>query len=269
MTAVTDYGFTGQKLDASDGLMYYGARYYDAALGRFISADTIVPNPANPQSLNRYAYVLNNPVKYVDPSGHCPIDADTGGCERDDNENVIFTVDQEIYGEPPPDESVDSCHSAECWGSDPSKAKPGLTPDQKKLVKNLQDLAYVANLSSVSASSIGVIVELVACEGGPIGCAVGLAAYQPLNTYETVLGWAAFGLTTWADNVKGNTYVNFQTGEVSIGQDTAAAGFTATIGTFTGEAVTDSVVNWAGVGYSTASYMGWVPDFGPIKFSFK
>jgi len=71
-SVATDFGFTGQKLDASDGLMYYGARYYDAALGRFISADTIVPSAGNPQSLNRYAYGLNNPVKYTDPSGHCP-----------------------------------------------------------------------------------------------------------------------------------------------------------------------------------------------------
>jgi hypothetical protein len=39
-------------------------------MGRFISADTIIPDPANPQSLNRYSYCLNNPLKYIDPSGH-------------------------------------------------------------------------------------------------------------------------------------------------------------------------------------------------------
>jgi RHS repeat-associated protein len=66
----TDYTFTGQKLDAT-GLMYYGARYYDSSLGRFLSADTIVPQAGNPQALNRYSYVNNNPLKYVDPSGHC------------------------------------------------------------------------------------------------------------------------------------------------------------------------------------------------------
>ena len=47
-----------------------GARDYDPRLGRWLSADTIVPNPANPQSLNRYSYVYNNPLKYIDPSGH-------------------------------------------------------------------------------------------------------------------------------------------------------------------------------------------------------
>jgi RHS repeat-associated protein len=66
----TDYTFTGQKLDAT-GLMYYGARYYDSSLGRFLSADTIVPQAGNPQALNRYSYVNNNPLKYIDPSGHC------------------------------------------------------------------------------------------------------------------------------------------------------------------------------------------------------
>ena len=50
--------------------MYYRARYYHPALGRFISADTLVPSPSDPQSLNRYSYVLNNPLKYTDPSGH-------------------------------------------------------------------------------------------------------------------------------------------------------------------------------------------------------
>jgi RHS repeat-associated protein len=61
--------FTGQRLDGT-GLYYYGARYYDPTIGRLISPDTLVPSPANPQSLNRYSYCLNNPLKYVDPSGH-------------------------------------------------------------------------------------------------------------------------------------------------------------------------------------------------------
>jgi RHS repeat-associated protein len=52
------------------GLYYYGARYYDAEIGRFISADSIVPDPMNPQAFNRYSYVLNNPVKYTDPTGY-------------------------------------------------------------------------------------------------------------------------------------------------------------------------------------------------------
>jgi RHS repeat-associated protein len=68
-TVPTDKQFTGQRLDGT-GLYYYNARYYDPLTGRFISADTIIPNPMNPQYLNRYSYCLNNPLKYIDPSGH-------------------------------------------------------------------------------------------------------------------------------------------------------------------------------------------------------
>jgi RHS repeat-associated protein len=69
-TVNVTHKYTGQELDDSTGLYDYGARYYDPALGRFISPDTIVPDPGNPQALNRYTYVLNNPLLYTDPSGH-------------------------------------------------------------------------------------------------------------------------------------------------------------------------------------------------------
>ena len=67
------YKYTGKERDGSTGLYFYEARYYDAALGRFISADTIVPDPNNPQNLNRYSYARNNPILYNDPSGHCEV----------------------------------------------------------------------------------------------------------------------------------------------------------------------------------------------------
>ncbi|WP_440948224.1 DUF2341 domain-containing protein [Methanosarcina sp. T3] len=68
------YGFTGQENDADTGLMYYGARYYSPEYRVFVQPDTMLPDPYNPQALNRYSYVLNNPVKYTDPSGHIPVD---------------------------------------------------------------------------------------------------------------------------------------------------------------------------------------------------
>jgi RHS repeat-associated protein len=66
------YGFTGQENDADTELMYYGARYYSPEYRVFVQPDTItmLPDPYNSQYLNRYAYALNNPVKYTDPSGH-------------------------------------------------------------------------------------------------------------------------------------------------------------------------------------------------------
>jgi RHS repeat-associated protein len=72
------YKYTGKELDSEDGLYYYGARYYDPKLARFISADTIVPMPFYPQSLNRYSYVRNNPLSYTDDSGHYWEETDSG-----------------------------------------------------------------------------------------------------------------------------------------------------------------------------------------------
>ncbi|MBI5873337.1 MAG: hypothetical protein HZB36_04250 [Candidatus Omnitrophica bacterium] len=66
---VTRYKFTGKELD-NTGLYFYGARYYDPEIGRFVTADTIVQAPYDPQSLNRYTYCRNNPLNYVDPTGH-------------------------------------------------------------------------------------------------------------------------------------------------------------------------------------------------------
>jgi len=68
-----DYRFTGQRSDSGLGLYFMGARQYDPALGRWISADTIVPNPMNPQAFNRYGYVYNNPFAYIDKDGHNPL----------------------------------------------------------------------------------------------------------------------------------------------------------------------------------------------------
>ncbi|NLT24050.1 MAG: RHS repeat-associated core domain-containing protein [Syntrophorhabdus sp.] len=66
----TNYTFTGQEDDDETGLYNYNARLYDPELGRFISADSLVPEPGNLQAFNRYSYCVNNPLVYMDPSGH-------------------------------------------------------------------------------------------------------------------------------------------------------------------------------------------------------
>ncbi len=65
-------GFGGHVTDKATGLIYMNARYYDPQLARFISADSLVPDPLNPQAQNRYSYVYNCPTGYTDPSGHQP-----------------------------------------------------------------------------------------------------------------------------------------------------------------------------------------------------
>src|SRR3989338_9038808 len=87
LAQTTNYRYTGQELDPSSGLYYYGQRYYQPEVSRFTSPDLVLKNLndpwalkqqtgqeleqllSNPQVLNEYSYVQNNPVLYVDPEG--------------------------------------------------------------------------------------------------------------------------------------------------------------------------------------------------------
>ncbi|HLA82526.1 MAG TPA: RHS repeat-associated core domain-containing protein, partial [Thermoleophilia bacterium] len=64
-----DFRFTGQQLDQATGLYYLRARYYDPALGRFVSRDPIPGKVTDPRTLNPYGYAYGNPARYVDPDG--------------------------------------------------------------------------------------------------------------------------------------------------------------------------------------------------------
>lgn len=76
----TDYRYTGQLAQPDVELYYYGARWYDPYLNRFVSPDSIIPDSYNPLDYDRYSYARNNPLRFVDPTGHW---ADEQGCEVD------------------------------------------------------------------------------------------------------------------------------------------------------------------------------------------
>jgi len=85
------YKFTGKERDAESGLDYFGARYYASTMGRFMSPDWAAkPYPVpyskldNPQTLNLYAYVGNNPMNRFDPDGHysCDMKNHAGECGK-------------------------------------------------------------------------------------------------------------------------------------------------------------------------------------------
>jgi RHS repeat-associated protein len=97
---MTAQEFSGKERDSETNLDYFGARYFSGAQGRFTSADPLMASAKarNPQSWNRYAYTLNNPLRYVDPDGmEVP-----EGCAKDSNctiklkLNVIY--DQDMNG---------------------------------------------------------------------------------------------------------------------------------------------------------------------------
>ena len=69
-TLPTDKLFTGQRAMEDLGIYYYGARFYDPYLNRWIQPDTIIPGAGNSQAYDRYAYVYNSPIIYNDPTGH-------------------------------------------------------------------------------------------------------------------------------------------------------------------------------------------------------
>jgi RHS repeat-associated protein len=79
VTSPTEYLFTGKERDAESELDYFPARYYGSSLGRFMSPDPsglYMADPGNPQQLNLYAYVGNNPLRFTDPLG---LSTDCGG----------------------------------------------------------------------------------------------------------------------------------------------------------------------------------------------
>jgi len=85
--------YTGEQRDAGTGLIYLRARYYDPALGRFISRDpAFIGEQSETQSLNPFIYVQNNPVNYVDPLGLADVRA------RLLENPIIRWLAEEVYG---------------------------------------------------------------------------------------------------------------------------------------------------------------------------
>lgn len=72
-------GYTGHVNDPDTGLVYMQARYYDPAVGRFLSVDPVGPSPGSTFNFNRYDYANNNPINHVDPDGRC---ADGLSCDQ-------------------------------------------------------------------------------------------------------------------------------------------------------------------------------------------
>jgi RHS repeat-associated protein len=81
----TTHKFTGKERDGESGLDYFGARYMGSSLGRFMSPDPLLNSgrPTNPQTWNRYSYVLNNPLNFIDPTGLFEWGASLGGNKPD------------------------------------------------------------------------------------------------------------------------------------------------------------------------------------------
>jgi RHS repeat-associated protein len=114
-SGTADLSFTGQRQDTVAGLYDFPAREYSYQ-GRWPSPDPAgraAVDPSNPQSWNRYAYVTNNPLLLVDPSGLCPptVQNHDGG-SRDQPSGIGLSATEE--GEPEPQSPI---NLGGCWGS--------------------------------------------------------------------------------------------------------------------------------------------------------
>jgi RHS repeat-associated protein len=91
---ISNFEYAHKPYDSTTGFYYYGARYYDPSISRFISEDSLqYSNTQNSLSLNRYAYVINNPETMIDPSGHVFIGGGGGGSDGQ-QQNSKLTYNQ-------------------------------------------------------------------------------------------------------------------------------------------------------------------------------
>jgi RHS repeat-associated protein len=162
--------FTGKERDTESGLDYFGARYYASSMGRFMSPDPTGGRLANPQTLNRYAYVVNNPLSFVDPTGlwHCTWNAVSGnGSDADDTEANGGASQSDCFSQ-----------GGEAWSSDPG---------------DLPDLSFNGNQGQQPASSGNNNGDV------PIDNPIGAGLFGPQGApywtgANTAVNWAA-GLT--------------------------------------------------------------------------
>lgn len=108
--ASTSVGYTGELTDSLTGAVWLRSRSFHPSIGRFAQRDTFAGFLANPQSLNRYAYVQNDPLAAVDPSGQCrcrPAPICTFSCELTCEVPAANAVDQVLVAFEPASTTLD------------------------------------------------------------------------------------------------------------------------------------------------------------------
>jgi RHS repeat-associated protein len=156
------YKFTGKEKDSESGLDYFGARYYASNMGRWMSPDwsaspEAVPyaDLANPQSLNLYGYVGNNPLSKADPDGHCTNGGQQKGfwwCAFNDSDQDADRARANLA----------AYKNISINGKTPSDAAKGLSNTQ---TVNL-DRSVFNYISSQAMSSPGMMIGLAIVPGG-------------------------------------------------------------------------------------------------------
>ena len=170
---LSEQHFTGQIHDQETGNDYFNARYYSNSTGRFLSPDPLglyYADPTNPQSLNLYGYVMNNPLTVVDPTGlalqlNCsPSSPDSSSTGTDDAGNTVVTVTggtQNCYVYDDGQGNYNgflSPPSKPAGGSSLAFSLPALAPNNDAKNACIQN-ALLSGAGSIAIDSIGLIPE--------------------------------------------------------------------------------------------------------------
>jgi RHS repeat-associated protein len=280
---LTDFGFTGQRRDDSTGgLMYYGARYYLPSLRRFISADTIVPGAGNPQNLNRYSYVLNNPVNLIDPTGHRPptdeedqwwgMDGNHsgGGGSGSSGGNAAQGIGNATGGDyQDPRWTAHNEDRGEASAEPQDQLWPyiDLGEDGQTIGDWFTFWGFVLDETSTALSLLEFVDAEAGCAAGgslagPGGCGGGaIAAFLTVRTLENLSNYTSTFLTVTGDIVLDRSGIDFESGTLVIGGDTIAD-FAATGLGLGLQAELDLGANFAEVEYDGFRINGTIPDWG-------
>lgn len=171
------YSFTGKEKDRSTDYYYFEARYYNPEFKHFTQADTALPDIYNPQNLNRYSYVVNNPLRFIDPNGHSAIGTNEWNIEfakTRTEDRAKFEAMKKQY---------------QTWVSHGGAQAIAQLAYQKEMIKGY-DLAIteVEIIKTIADSGVTVLSAAT----GPFGSMVGVG-YDAVNTFVEMSPRYVFG----------------------------------------------------------------------------
>jgi hypothetical protein len=223
-------------------------------INRFLSADTIVSNPVNPQSLNRFSYVLNNPLRYSDPTGHSVCEDYAGTCLSENQVTQLWNNTQNNknhHHDDDHDGSDDDPLSSADLDSDP--------PPVDGYYCQASALACWANFTQDMATTVdgllaGLEVVLVGggcMSGGFAGCGAGLLTSWEIfnmgpNQLESGLSGVSLLLTAIDDYSE----------DIQLGENTATSFTTFVIGGMSPDPIADVIIDGYASGYNHEFFNG-------------
>jgi RHS repeat-associated protein len=223
-TMNTNRRYTGQirenLLGGTEGLYFFNARWVDVSLARFAQADSIIPEPGNPQAWDRFAYTSNNPVKYIDPSGH---DQDCSTWDWACNQQVQKEKLVSIASNNPLDGVIQEEKAifhpfgldADYYSLSIYHGAPGWLIGALILTSGLVEPTPVEEIGAVAIvellnAGLSIIVDKYGNAYIAPGISIGLNSYEPLPTVTLVAGNLVTGNDKGTPEMKGGSAEDIQ-----------------------------------------------------------